>query len=318
MSPPTIPPGSLDALRAIVGPSHVVTDPDVTSASSTDWTGRFHGATPAVVRPGTTDEVARVLAHCNDERLKVVPQGGNTGLVAGGIPLHGELVVDLRRLDAIGPVDDLSRQVTVGAGATVTSVQHAAEFHGLRYAIYFAARDTATIGGTIATNAGGVHVMRWGSTRQQIAGIEAVLADGRVIRHLDGLDKDNTGYDLAGLVCGSEGTLAVVTAARLRLVPDEPHVVVALVGFERVADAVRAVARLRRSVAGLSAAELMLADGLDLVCRCFERPRPLSRAWPAVVLVEVRTQRDAEEALAEGLAAESLAGESAVASDRRG
>jgi FAD/FMN-containing dehydrogenase len=317
MSLPTIPPGSIDALAAVVGPSHVVTDPDVTKASSTDWTGRFHGATPAVVRPGTTEEVARVLAHCHDARLAVVPQGGNTGLVAGGIPLHGEIVVDLRRLDSVGAVDDLSRQVTVGAGATVASVQQVAESHGLRYAVDFAARDTATIGGSIATNAGGVHVMRWGSTRQQVAGIEAVLADGRVIRHVDGLDKDNTGYDLAGLVCGSEGTLAVVTAARLRLVPDDPDVVVALVGFERVADAVRAVARLRRSVAGLSAAELMLADGLDLVCRCFERPRPLSRSWPVVVLVEVRAQREAEQALADALAAESLAGESAVAGDRR-
>ncbi len=204
---PALPARSFDALVQIVGVAHVITDPDLTASASVDWTGRFRGATPAVVRPGSVDEVAGVLAHCDEARLAVVPQGGNTGLVAGGVPLHGEIVVDLRRLDSIGPVDPLARQVTVGAGTTVAAVQQAAAAHDLRYAVDFAARDSATIGGTIATNAGGVHVLRWGATRQQLAGIEAVLADGSVLRHLDGLDKDNTGYDLAGLLCGSEGTL---------------------------------------------------------------------------------------------------------------
>jgi FAD/FMN-containing dehydrogenase len=308
-----LPRGMLDELADVVGPTHVVTDPDLVAAATTDWTGRFQGSTPAVVRPANTAEVAAVLARCDGAGVAVVPQGGNTGLVAGAVPLHGELVVDLRRLDAIGSVDALAAQITVGAGATVAAVHDAAAGHVLAYAVDFAARDSATIGGTIATNAGGVHVLRWGGTRQQLAGVEAVLADGTIISHLAGLEKDNTGYDLAGLLCGSEGTLAVVTAARLRLVPAEPDVVVALVGFASVRDAVRAVARLRTRAPGLTAAELMLDHGLDLVCAQFERPEPLRGRWPAVVLVECRGEGGVAEALAAALAAETDAGESAVA-----
>jgi len=306
-------PELLDELTAAVGAAHVATDPDVTAAAAVDWTGRVHGSTPAVVRPGSTAEVAAVLAACDGAGAAVVPQGGNTGLVAGAVPRHDEIVLDLRRLDAIGPVDTVARQVTVGAGATVAAVHAAAAAHGLTYAVDFAARDTATIGGTIATNAGGVHVLRWGPTRAQLVGVEMVLADGRVLRHLAGLEKDNTGYDLSALVCGSEGTLAVVTAARLRLVPAEPDVAVALVGFRSVHEAVGAVARLRAAVPGLTAAELMLAPGVALVCDRFERPRPLRGDWPALVLVEARGTRDAADDLAAALAAEPAAGESAVA-----
>ncbi len=313
---------SLDALAAAVGPTHVITDPQRTAAHTTDWTGRFHGRTPAVVRPGSTDEVAAVLAHCHGQHLGVVPQGGNTGLVGGSVPRHDEIVLDLRRLDHIGPVDQLARQVTVGAGVTVAGLVAAVEPLGLTYAVDFAARDTATIGGTIATNAGGVHVLRWGTTRAQVAGIEAVLADGRVLSHLGGLAKDNTGYDLAGLLCGSEGTLAVVTAARLRLVPDEPDRCVALVGFESVADAVAAVSRLVVTVPGLSAAELMLADGLALVCRAFERRPPTGEAagWPALVLVEARSDQPgaSSAALGHALATDPAVVGSVVAPDRAG
>jgi FAD/FMN-containing dehydrogenase len=311
--PSELPDRMLDDLADVVGRPHVLVDPDLTVASTVDWTGRFHGSTPAVVRPANTAEVAAVLARCDAGRVAVVPQGGNTGLVAGAVPLHGEIVVDLRRLDTIGPVDELVAQVTVGAGATVAAVHAAAAVHGLTYAVDFAARDTATVGGTVATNAGGVHVLRWGATRQQLAGVEAVLADGRVISHLAGLDKDNTGYDLAGLLCGSEGTLAVITAARLRLVPAEPDVAVALVGFASVGAAVAAVARLRTRAPGLTAAELMLARGLDLVCRQFTRARPLAGDWPAVVLVECRGAGGVAEDLAAALADEPDVAESAVA-----
>ncbi len=294
-------PGSLDVLRDIVGADQVITDPDRVSSAAVDWTGRFRGATPAVVRPGSTDEVAAVLAHCHATRTSVVPQGGNTGLVGGSVPLHDELVLSLVRLDHVGPVDPLARQVTVGAGVTVAAVQAAAAPHSMTYAVDFAARDSATVGGTIATNAGGVHVLRWGSTRAQIAGIEAVRADGRVLSHLAGLDKDNTGYDLSGLLCGSEGTLAVVTAARLRLVPIEPRIAVAVLGFDSVAAAVRAVSSLRTTAPGLTAAELMLADGVELVCAQLGRSRPLPQPWPAVVLIEGRGTDDPAPALIEAI-----------------
>ncbi len=311
---------SLDALVRAVGARHVITDPLRTAAQTTDWTGRFQGRTPAVVQPGSTDEVAAVLAHCYAEQLPVVPQGGNTGLVGASIPGHDEIVVDLRRLDHVGPVDELARQVTAGAGVTLAALGQAVAPHGLIYAVDFAARDTATIGGTIATNAGGVHVLRWGTTRAQVAGIEAVLADGRILRHLGGLSKDNTGYDLGGLLCGSEGTLAVVTAARLALVPDEPDRCVALVGFGSVADAVAAVSRLVVTLPGLTAAELMLADGVALVCRAFDRRPPLASPAPALVLVEARADIDgaAAEALGHALAADPAVAGSVVATDRAG
>ena len=307
----------VDDLAAIVGRSHVLTDPDLTAAATVDWTGRFRGSTTAIVRPASTAEVSAVLTTCHRAGEPVVLQGGNTGLVGGSVPLHGELIVDLRRIDALGPVDELTRQVTVGAGVTVAAVHDAAAAHGLGYAVDFASRDTATIGGTIATNAGGVHVLRWGPTRSQLAGVEAVLADGRVLSHLAGLDKDNTGYDLASLLCGSEGTLAAVTAARLRLVPLEAETAVALVGFGSVEAAVRAVGALRRDLPGLTAAELMLADGLDLVCRQFDRPRPLHDAWPAVLLLECRGDRDVADALGTRLSGVSGGGESAVATGAR-
>jgi FAD/FMN-containing dehydrogenase len=313
---------SLDALVAAVGAPHVITDPQRTASHTTDWTGRFHGWTPAVVRPGSTDEVAAVLAHCHHEHLCVVPQGGNTGLVGGGVPGRGEIVLDLRRLDHVGPVDLLARQVTVGAGVTVAGLAAAVEPHGLTYGVDFAARDTATIGGTIATNAGGEHVLRWGTTRAQVAGVEAVLADGRVLSHLAGLAKDNTGYDLAGLLCGSEGTLAVVTAARLRLVPHESDRCVALVGFGSVADAVAAVSRLVVSVPGLTAAELMLAEGVALVCRAFDRRPPLAAASGAAALVLIENRSDvtgaASEAMGRALAVDRQVAASVVAPDRAG
>jgi FAD/FMN-containing dehydrogenase len=309
---------SLAVLRELVGEVHVVTDPDVMAGAVTDWTGRFRGSSPALVRPGSVEEVAAVVAHCRNAGIALVPQGGNTGLVGGSVPLHGEMVLSLARLDRIEPIDPLSRQVTVGAGATVAALQAAAARHGLSYAVDFAARDTATIGGTIATNAGGVHVMRWGATRAQLVGIEAVRADGRILRHLGGLEKDNTGYDLTGLLCGSEGTLAVITAARLRLVPTEPEIAVAVLGFGSVSNAVAAVAGLRAAVPGLSAAELMLADGVDLVCEQLGRNRPLRDRWPAVVLVEVRGRDDPTPSLIEALDGSDGPTESAVATTTDG
>jgi FAD/FMN-containing dehydrogenase len=194
-------------LTDIVGADHVLVGDD-TAAHVVDWTGRFRGTTPAVVRPGSVHEVAAVLDLCGRESIAVVPQGGNTGLVGGGVPLAGELVLSLRRLDVVGEVDTAAAQITVGAGATVESVQVAAAAAGLRYAVDFGARGSATVGGTVATNAGGINVLRYGATRHQLRGIEAVVGTGDVVRRLGGLVKDNTGYDLAGLLCGSEGTLA--------------------------------------------------------------------------------------------------------------
>ena len=305
------PNGLVAALRTVVGDAHVLTDPDVVAGQVRDWTGRFVGATPAVVRPATVDEVVGVLRACREAGAPVVPQGGNTGLVGGSVPLHGEVVLDLRRLDAIGPVDARTGQTTAQAGVTIARLRAHARAAGWEYGVDLAARDSATIGGTIATNAGGVHVLRYGSTRRQVIGVEAVFSDGRIMSRLGGLEKDNTGYDLAGLLCGSEGTLAVITAARLRLVPRPAHVVVALLAFDDVEAALDAVGGLRRALDCLQAVELFFQDGLDLVCDRLGLARPFAARHRAFVLVEAAAGSDPTVALAAAI--EALAGVADVA-----
>ncbi len=274
----------LDAARRSVGDVHVLTDPELTAGYAVDWTGRFRGATPAVVRPGSVAEVAAVVSAARAERVALVPQGGNTGLVGGSVPLAGEVVVSLARLDALESVDVLAGQVTAGAGVTLARLHAHAARARYSFGVDFGARDSATVGGMVATNAGGLHVVRHGSMRAQLAGIEAVLGDGRIVRHLGGLVKDNTGYDLAGLLCGSEGTLGIVTAARLRLIQPDVRVVAALVAVADVDAAVSLGARLRH-LGSIRAIELMLADGLAAVASHLGVARPVGGHGP-VVLVE--------------------------------
>ena len=287
----------LAALQSVVGAAHVLTDPDTIDGQLVDWTGRFRGHAPAVVRPGTVEEVAAALRSCNDAQIAVVPQGGNTGLVGGSVPLHGELVLDVRRLDHMGAVHARSGQVTVQAGVTLARLQQHADAAGWLYGVDLSARDTATVGGTIATNAGGVNVLRYGSTRSQLLGVEAVLADGRVIRRLQGLLKDNSGYDLTGLLCGSEGTLAVITAARVQLHPRPAHTVVALCAFDAVDEALDAVGVLRRDLDCANAIEFFLQRGLDLVCDRLGLAAPFPTKHEAFVLVEAAAASDPTDAL---------------------
>jgi len=305
----------VDRLRTIVGDAYVQTDPDVVAAHVVDFTGRFRGATPAVVRPGSVDEVVGVLRACNETGTAIVPQGGNTGLVGGSVPLHGELVLDVRRLDALGAVDPRTGQVTAQAGVTLARLQAHARTAGWQYGVDLAARDVATVGGTIATNAGGVHVLRYGPTRKQLVGVEAVFADGRIVRRLEGLEKDNTGYDIASLLCGSEGTLAVVTAARLRLVPRPTNTVVALLAFDDVDAALDAVGELRRSLDCVQAIELFFDNGLALVCDRLGLPRPFATAHRAFVLVEAAAMSDPTGALASSVDALDAVDDVAVATD---
>ncbi|HUW16571.1 MAG TPA: FAD-binding oxidoreductase, partial [Actinomycetes bacterium] len=208
------------SLAAVVGADHVLTDPDRCVAFGTDWTRRWSVTPQAVVRPGNTDEVSDVVGWCAAQGVGVVPQGGNTGLVGGSVPNRREqIVLSTQRLTSLDVVDEVSRQVTVGAGVTIAAVQAHAAKAGLAYGVDLASRDSATVGGTLATNAGGVRVVVHGDSRAQLLGLQAVLPDGSVMGHLAGLPKDSAGYDLSGLLVGSEGTLGVITAARLRLVP---------------------------------------------------------------------------------------------------
>ena len=289
-------------MAEVVGADHVLVDADVRAGYEVDWTGRFNGATPAVVRPGSTEEVAGVVRLCRQRGLALVPQGGNTGLVGGGVPLGGEVVLSLRRLTQLDAVDEVAGQVTAGAGVTLAALQQHAAAAGLAFGVDLGARDSATVGGMIATNAGGLHLLRYGDMRAQVVGIEAVLGDGRVVSHLGGLLKDNTGYHLAGLLCGSEGTLGVVTRARLRLVPRLTERVVALLALRSMADAVEATAAVHRQAPSLEAAEVFLDAGMTLVGEHLGLPSPFAERWPVYVLLECAARVDPTDELAAAVA----------------
>ena len=287
-------------LSEIVGAAHVLTDADRCATYETDWTRRFHGKARLVVRPGSVGEVAQVLRVCNDEGVPVVPQGGNTGLVGGGVPRGGEVVLSLLRISAVDPVDTTAGQVTAAAGATIADLQDRARDAGFLYPVDLASRGSATVGGTVATNAGGLRVLRYGATRAQVMGVQAVLADGSIVERMDGLTKDNTGYDLPGLLTGSEGTLAIVTATRLRLVNPPARRATTLLGLDSIEDALALLARLRM-LASLDAIETFFEEGMALVCRHTGVSRPFPEEHGCYLLVECAGPADPAVELAEAL-----------------
>ncbi|HEY8527475.1 MAG TPA: FAD-binding oxidoreductase [Acidimicrobiales bacterium] len=294
-----------ERLAAAVGRDHVVTDPDVRAGHEVDWTGRWRGRALAVVRPASTDEVAAVVRACRAAGVALVPQGGNTGLVGGGVPRPegDQVVLSTARLRAVGEVDRAARQLLVGAGVTLEAAQAAAAAAGFEVGIDLAARASCTVGGMVATNAGGIHVVRNGTMRARAAGVEAVLADGSVIRRLSGLPKDAAGYDLTGLLVGSEGTLGVVTRVLLALVPRPVERITAALGVGSLAEAVAVVGRLAARLPGLEAAEVCFADGIDLVERQLGVPPTLPERPPVTLVVEAGAWSDA----AAGVLAEEMA-----------
>jgi len=271
------------ALAAIVGQQHVL-ERDAAAGFSVDWTGRFQGRALAVVRPRDTAEVAAVLSLCTEAGRPVVPQGGNTGLVGGGVPLHGEVVLSLTRLNELGTVDRDASQVTAGAGVALARV--GAADPELDLGIQIASRDSATVGGAVATNAGGVRALRYGPMRAQLRGIEAVLSDGMVVSHLAGLVKDNTGYDYPSLLAGSEGTLAVITKARLRLVPRPRDGVTVIIGCDGLEELHALAVAAVRHVSGLISAEFFIQAGLDILASRAGLTPPLPRPSPAYLLLD--------------------------------
>ena len=246
-------------LADIVAADNVLTDDGMKQGYLTDWTGRFSGTCEAVVRPADTAQVAAVLQWARANGRAVHVQGGNTGLVGGSVPVPGErpvIILSTSRLRQ--PAQVIGRSLVAGAGLTLGEVQQLAAAQGLVYGVDLAARDSATIGGTVATNAGGIRVCKYGMTRSQVEGIEAVLADGTVVSRMNGLAKDNTGFDLAALLTGSEGTLGVITAVRLRLHDPAAESVVAVFGVDTLTDA---VAHAQAQGTGLQAAEIVDGRG---------------------------------------------------------
>lgn len=300
-------------LRRAVGDDHVLVDPALTGSYRTDWTGRYRADTAVVVRPADTGEVVAAVDVCVEHGAAICPQGGNTGLVGASVPVGGGVVVSTRRLARLEPVDARAGTVVAGAGVTIGDVHRHAAASGLGYGIDLGSRDSATVGGTIATNAGGIHVIRRGMTRDNVTGIEAVLADGSVVGNLAGLPKDNTGYHLPGLFCGSEGTLGIVTAATLALHHLLPERVTALIGFATPAAAVAAVDDLCAAHLPLDAVEFMVDAGIELVRSTFGLPAPIATRSAAYLLVECSDVDPVDARLAATIAAIAGVTDAAVA-----
>ena len=282
----------LRSLGSIVGGAHLLSDDDVRAPYETDWSRRWSGRAAAVVRPGTVEEVGAVLRACGEHGAAVVPQGGNTGLVGAGVPRGGEVVLSLSRFGELGEVDAASMQVSAGAGVTLAALQAHARAGGLDAGMDFAARDSATLGGLTACDAGGVRALRHGTARARIAGLEAVLADGRVVRRMSGLLKDNAGYDLPALLIGSEGTLGVITAVRWRLVARNDARALALIPLAALADAAPLLRAVRPLLPSLDACEFLTDDGLGLVLEHLGVPAPVDPRAPAYVLLEAAARED--------------------------
>ncbi|MEO5735168.1 MAG: FAD-binding oxidoreductase [Rubrivivax sp.] len=278
----------IDALRQAVGAAQVLTDGDL-SAWEQDWRRRWRGRALAVVRPGSSAEVAAVVRVCADSGTAIVPQGGNTGLVGGSVPDASgtQVLLSLQRLNRVRQIDDANLTLTAEAGCVLQNLQQAARERGLLLPLSLAAEGSCTIGGNLATNAGGTQVLRWGNTRELCLGLEVVTADGQIWEGLSGLRKDNTGYDLRDLYIGSEGTLGIITAATLKLAPLPAASTTALAACDSL-DACVALLKLARTRlgAGLTGFEVMNRFALDLVARHFPSlPRPLP-ATPWTVLLE--------------------------------
>lgn len=278
-----------DQLRGALGSAFVLTEPDDIAPHVTDWRGRYRGTAIAVVKPGNTAQVAEVVRLCRQAEVAIVPQGGNTGLCGGATPVGGEVVVSLARMNHVRVVDAVNNTLTVEAGCTLADVQAAAAGVDRLFPLSLAAEGTATIGGNLSTNAGGVQVLRYGNARDLCLGLEVVLPDGRVWSGLRGLRKDNAGYDLKQLFIGAEGTLGIITAAVLKLHRLPRQVVTAWVAVPSPAAAVELLTHLRGILdERVTAFEYVGRAGFDLVLKNIPGSRdPLPGRPEHQVLIEV-------------------------------
>jgi FAD/FMN-containing dehydrogenase len=309
-----------DRLAAIVGAAHVSTDPDVLAGRTIDHTGRYRGRASALVRPGSADEVAAVLRACRDAGVFVTVQGGRTSLVAGTVPEHDDVLLSTERLRDVGEVDVVERRVQVGAGVTLANVQRAAAATGLLFGVDLAARDSATVGGMASTNAGGLRTVRYGNMGEQVIGLDVALPDGSVVHRHSRVRRDNTGYDLASLFVGAEGTLGVITALDLRLHPTPRQRVTAICGFADLAALVE-TGRTFRDMDGIAALELIDARASALTAEHLGVAAPVEGAWQ--LLIELAgdwghhplAEDDQTDRLADALESARLCGEPAVGVD---
>jgi FAD/FMN-containing dehydrogenase len=315
----------LAAILAVVGERGLLTDAADTAAYAVDWRRLYQGRTPAVIRPGSTDELAQVVRLCAKARVPIVPQGGNTSMVGGATPAEdgSEFVLSTSRLARVRDIDPLDLTMTIEAGVTLKAAQIAAAEAGCLLPLSISSEGSAQIGGVLATNAGGNNTVRYGNARDLVLGLEVVLPDGTVWNGLRKLHKDNTGYCLRQLFVGSEGTLGIITAAVLKLVPRPREVCVALCAVASPEAALQLFTRFQlHDPASISAFELMSGLGTEFVLRHIEGAvLPLASRAPNYVLVELATPRpDAglraafetvlEAALGDGLVSDAAIAES--------
>ena len=288
----TLAPDLLKRFAAIVGDKYAITDPQMQQPYLVEMRDLFRGETPVILRPGSVAEVAAIVKLANETKTAIVPQGGNTGLVGGQIPHHNEVVLSLNRLDKVREVDPISNTMTVEAGVTLQRAREAAAAAGRLYPQLLPSEGTCTIGGNLSTNAGGVAAVAHGITRQHAMGLEVVLADGRVLDVLNKLKKDNTGYDLRDLFIGAEGTLGVITAAVLKLVPRPRSVETAYAAVTSPQAAVDLLGIAKDRAGGdITSFEMMLRAGVEAVLKHDSVSRdPLATPSPWYVLIELSSQ----------------------------
>lgn len=290
----------LEHLRTRIGPGAVISGADAAPYLA-DWRGVFEGTAQAVVRPASTDEVAEVARWCHDVGVAIVPQGGNTGLSGGATPAIDRrcIVLSLARMTAVEELDPHGHTITVQAGATIEAVHDAARAAGLAFAPDWGARGTATVGGAIATDAGGINVLRYGNMRHHVLGVEVVLADGRIWKGLRALRKDSSGYDLKQLFIGSEGTLGIVTRAVLSLETAPLHEQTAFAALADLEALMPLLALARREADdSLVAYELLPRLGVDRVTSRFEIPHPMPIDTDYAVLIKLASAVPVAESLA--------------------
>jgi FAD/FMN-containing dehydrogenase len=279
----------LNTLRQLLGDAHVLTSGDL-SAYEQDWRKRTRGHALAVVRPGSTQQVAEVVKACAKAHVSIVPQGGNTGLVVGSIPddTGTQVLLSLQRMHAIRAVDADNLTITAEAGCVLQNLQQAAEHAGFLFPLSLGAEGSCTLGGNLATNAGGTQVVRYGNARELCLGLEVVTAQGDVMHSLSGLRKDNTGYDLRHLMIGSEGTLGIITAATMKLYPMPAARLTAWAAVPSVAHAVKLLGLAHQHLgAGVTGFEMMGQFALRLVDKHYPQLRvPLWQDTPYCVLLE--------------------------------
>jgi D-lactate dehydrogenase (cytochrome) len=305
----TLDPALLARFAAIVGEKYAITDPAAQAPYLVEMRNLYQGHTPVVLRPSSVEEVSKILKLANDTATPIVPQGGNTGLVGGQIPLHNEVVLSLNRLDRIREVDPTSNTLTCEAGVTLLRAREAAAAADRLYPQLLPSEGTCTIGGNLSTNAGGTAAIAHGIARSHVLGVEVVLADGRVLNNLNKLKKDNTGYDLKNLFIGAEGTLGIITAAVLRLVPRPRSVETAFAGVESPEAALELLGLATdRTSGGVTSFEIMTRAGIELVLEHGAGTRdPLAAPHPWYALIELSSQqRDGlresmEDILAQGM-----------------